>query len=101
MSEHGDQPIDRLLPCTRCSTPTPHGTMAMFGARCHLCYLAFCRQQQPRVLVGDKRQGNREWAHALKARDDGGEHIAPAVRDMYRAALGLTGTRATPPINSD
>ncbi|CAB4126105.1 hypothetical protein UFOVP73_30 [uncultured Caudovirales phage] len=31
---------------------------------------------------------DKGWAHALKAREEGGEYITAAQRDMWRAALG-------------
>lgn len=78
-----------LLACSRCDAPTPQATLNSFGARCSICYLAFCRQQQPRVLVGSKANGPRDWALALQAREKSGERLSPAVRTMWRAALNL------------
>lgn len=94
-------PLQPLLPCTRCQTPTAHSTLATLGARCFTCYLAFCRQQQPKVDVGDKRDNARSWAHALKAREDAGEKLSPAVRAMWRAALRQPAVIAGTPVDTD
>ena len=40
-----------------------------------------------RKLAAPSDQDPRAWAHALKARDEAGENLTPAQRDMYRAAL--------------
>jgi hypothetical protein len=75
------------LACSFCGTPTPQSTLSTLGARCFTCYLAFCRQQQPKVFVGDKRQDVRGWARALKAREESGERLDPTVQAMWRRAL--------------
>lgn len=88
------------LACSFCGTPTPQSTLSTLGARCFNCYLAFCRQQQPKVFVGDKRRDVRGWAHALEAREIAGQRLDPAVRAMWRRALkrdqGVDSSEARP-----
>lgn len=87
-SADGAQPSSEVsLACCSCRTPTPHSTLSTLGARCFGCYLAYCRQQQPKVWAGDKRNDPRGWARALKTREEAGERLDPAVKAMWRRAL--------------
>jgi hypothetical protein len=87
-SADGNAPSSEVnLACSFCATPTAQSTLSTLGARCFTCYLAFCRQQQPKVFVGDKRQDFRGWARALKAREEAGQRLDPAVQAMWRRAL--------------
>lgn len=47
--------------------------------------------QRMRDLAG----GSRQWAHRLKAREQGGEKLTSAQRDMWRAAVHETGPDQT------
>lgn len=97
LAPHGRPPAisngAALLPCRWCDTPTAHSTLSTYGARCYPCYLAYCREAQPSPDVGDKRnRGSRDWARALKHREESGERLSPAQRDMWREAIGRSTT---------
>lgn len=87
---HGALPavIGGRLPCLWCNAPTAGTTLAAYGARCLRCYEAYCREQQPSPpFAADKRKdGNKAWAHALRAREKSGERLSFAQREMWRAA---------------
>lgn len=74
-------------PCQRCFTLTSRKELSHFGARCRSCFDAFCRHPQPQVDVGDKREGPRSWAYALKRREEAGEQLTAPQMAMWRAAL--------------
>ena len=90
---HGAMPaqVDSapMMPCRWCQAPTQRATLGHYGARCFRCYEAFLLDPQKAVDVGDKRKsGPRDWAHALKRREEAGEKLSPAQREMWRAAIG-------------
>jgi len=98
MSEYGDL-VKRLpsaneeirrTPCLWCKSLTLVETLNQYGARCFNCYEAYCREPQPAPSVmADKRHGDpKAWAEALKQREEAGERLTLAQRDMWRAALG-------------
>lgn len=97
-------------PCRVCGVSTPYDDLADLGSRCRQCYGAFLREGNPgwmpnRPLTPDERskvirkaraglaslgRQNRDpkaWAHALKAREESGEHLTIAQRDAWRSAL--------------
>lgn len=80
------------MPCSFCGEVTKHEALRMFGARCVRCYRAYCESaSKPAPDVGDKRKGNpKEWAYALKAREESGERLSSVQRSMWRSALGVT-----------
>lgn len=82
-------PLQALKSCMFCGRPTAHDTLATLGARCAPCYRNYCESaSKPTPDVGDKRKGNpKEWAHALKAREEAGEILSSVQRTMWRAAL--------------
>lgn len=43
LAEQRDEQPGDLKPCAFCATPTLHGTLAMFGARCSACYRDYCK----------------------------------------------------------
>jgi hypothetical protein len=73
--------------CMWCRAPTAWEVLSRNGARCNRCYEAY--QTEPRTFpdVGDSKTDPRGWAKALKARDEAGDRLTDAQRDMYRAAL--------------
>ncbi len=76
------------LPCRICKTLTAGATLAVYGAQCFRCYAAYCREPQPKsAFLADKRRDPKAWARALKAREERGEHLTLAQRDMWREAL--------------
>ncbi len=46
-----------------------------------------------RTAVLDMRvnAGTKDWAHALKAREQAGDNLTPSQREMWRAAIGRGG----------
>ena len=75
------------MPCSWCKTPTLKAMLNHYGARCFSCYEAYCQESQPGPNVGDKRKGPMDWAHAFKAREDAGEQLGHAQRQMWCNAL--------------
>lgn len=75
-------------PCSKCRADTQRALLALYGAQCWTCYRAWTGEQQPKSDVGDKRKGPKEWAFALKRREEAGERLPQASRAMWRAALG-------------
>lgn len=98
------------LPCRFCGGSTPRDDLETFGARCRLCYRAYSAEANPawwpnRELTRDERaavirkarQGlaqlgqqhrdPKQWAHALKAREESGEPLTRHQRDAWREAL--------------
>lgn len=87
---HGRPPLADRMPCSWCRAPTLVATLNQYGARCFECYEAYCQAPQPSPNVGDKRTGDpRAWAHALRAREERGDRLTLAQRDMRRAARVL------------
>lgn len=100
-STHGKPPPvevgGTLLPCHRCQTLTQRATLAQYGARCYRCYEAYCQEPQPSPrFMGDKKLGDKDWAVALKAREESGERLTLAQKIMWREALGRPITSAIP-----
>lgn len=86
---YGVEPVSGRLPCPRCQAPTLIATLNHFGARCEPCYEAYCLEPQPSPDAGDKRSGGpKAGAYALKAREEAGERLSQAQRDMWRAVIG-------------
>lgn len=78
-----DQP-----PCRFCSTPTPRDTLTNLGARCSVCYRAYCESPPPQPTITYRRDDRaRSWAWNLKARHESGERLTPAQIAAYTAAL--------------
>lgn len=75
------------LPCRTCGTLTKRSALSMFGARCHQCYLMYCRMPQSYVDTGNKNDSPKAWAYALKKREENGEPLSSVQRTMWRAAL--------------
>lgn len=88
-SDVQERPLQSLKSCIFCGRATAHDTLATLGARCAPCYRGYCESaSKPTPDVGDKRKGNpKEWAHALKAREEAGERLSGVQRTMWRAAL--------------
>lgn len=85
---HGVMAAEDRMPCRWCGVPTNTKTLALLGARCHGCYVAFCNEKQPTPeFMGDRRLDPKSWAKALKAREESGERLSTAQRQMWRAAL--------------
>lgn len=101
MSEPSKTSEGQLMACNCCHTPTAQSVLASLGARCFTCYLAYCRAQLPKVYVGDKRQGARSWAHALRRREESGEVLSPTQRVMWREALAVAPALRETPIERD
>ena len=52
MTDQSEAPqVERYLPCTRCSESTPVRVLNHLGARCQLCFEAYCREPQPPAKV--------------------------------------------------
>lgn len=82
-------PGDRLLPCAFCQSPTKHKVLATLGARCQGCFKAYCERLPAAPNVGDKRQGAKSWAYALKEREESGELLSGLQKRMWRECLGV------------
>lgn len=91
-----------MHPCAYCGRPTEYSTMVNYGARCGACFNAWVTQGRTyrrdltaddrRAIVARMRQaiqsrGGKEWAYALKDREDRGEAMSGAQRDAWRRAL--------------
>lgn len=94
MPPHGKPPrvedTDPLMACAWCQTLTKRSTLNTFGARCHACYQAYCRAPQPSPLLpakGEKDLDPKAWAKALRTREERGERLTAAQRQMWREAL--------------
>lgn len=88
-SDQQAMPLQAMKSCAFCRRPTAHDTLATLGARCVTCYRSYCESAtKPSPDVGDKRHGGaKEWAHALKRREEAGEILSGVQRTMWRAAL--------------
>lgn len=77
------------LPCRWCQMPTLIATLNQYGARCHICYEAYCAEPpQSAPKMADKRKdGDRAWASVLKTRHESGEKLTGAQIAMYRAVI--------------
>lgn len=100
-STHGKPPsIDSgsvLMPCRWCQTLTQRATLAQYGGRCYRCHDGYCQEPQPSpAFMGDKKVGDKDWANALKAREEAGEALTLAQKIMWREALGRPITGAIP-----
>ena len=87
---HGESELtQQSRPCSFCGTLTKHDTLATLGARCAQCYRYYCASaSKPTLDVGDKRAGGpKDWAYALKTREESGERLSSVQRTMWRAAL--------------
>lgn len=105
--------LDNHCECTVCHVMTPRDDLTLYGARCRICYDAWCAAANPswmpnRALTADERaklrqhirngvakiaaqaQGNKTWAHRLKAREEAGEVLSEVQRKAWREALGET-----------
>lgn len=97
------------LSCLYCGTPTPAGTLILYGARCPQCFaeyasgprrpgttLPMTAAEKRDLLLSLRRimqrpQGDpKDWAYRLKAREERGERLSPAQRSCWRAALRET-----------
>lgn len=94
MPPHGKPPriddSDPLMPCNGCNTLTKRSTLNTFGARCAPCYRAYCATPQPAPLLpakGAKDLDPKAWAKALRTREERGERLTVAQRQMWRDAL--------------
>lgn len=89
---HGTPPaLEKRAPCGSCGTSTLVSMLGHYGARCLSCYEAYRLELQPKAaFTGDKRSNPKGWALALKAREEAGERLSVAQRDMWRAALRAT-----------
>lgn len=89
---HGSLPSvasdDELLPCTFCGTLTKRKVLATLGARCGDCYERYVREKQSYPDVGNKKaNGPKDWASALKRREEAGERLSIVQRQAWRDAL--------------
>lgn len=73
--------------CRGCRTLTAKRELADHGGECAPCYRGYTQGQQTTTDIGDKRVDARDWAKALKRREEAGERLTAAQRDMWRAAL--------------
>lgn len=92
---HGKPPAvstHEPLPCNRCRTLTARATLSAYGAMCFHCFDAYCGELQssPRFTADKRTGGHRAWADALKAREEAGERLSIAQRDMWRAVRHVT-----------
>lgn len=85
--ELAEQRSDDKPKCRRCKGDAPWQTLSDHGGMCFPCYAAYCREPQKWPDIGDKRNGPRDWAHALKRRHESGERLTPAQITAYTAAL--------------
>jgi hypothetical protein len=76
--------------CGFCGKLTPGPQLAAYGARCARCYAAYCESppQAPDWMADKRTDGPKAWAQVLKAREQRGERLSPAQRDMWRWSLG-------------
>lgn len=87
---HGRPPAEDRMPCRWCGVPTSITTLNTLGARCSGCFDAYCNAKQPAPeFMADKRLGDPlAWAKSLKAREESGERLSLAQKQMWRSALG-------------
>jgi hypothetical protein len=76
--------------CTGCGAPTPWETMSRLGARCELCYAAYCARPRPAPHLPQvpSAQNPKAWAWALRERELAGARLSRVQREMWRAAIG-------------
>jgi hypothetical protein len=88
---HGEMPAtEQRLPCRFCGTSTLRPILVQYGARCYRCYVAYCEEPPTRrgLIAGDKRQGAKAWAWALKASEERDPaSVTAKQRVEWRAAL--------------
>lgn len=95
------------LACSFCGAMTDRVELATYGARCYRCYSAYLREgstgqnarpmlvperremlQRLRVTcAGQRKPAGKDWAWALRKREQAGEKLGQYARDAWRYAL--------------
>lgn len=81
------------LRCRLCGSDTSFETLAMLGARCGRCYLAYCSNvpaapKVPDSAIPQSSKKGLEWAYRLRWRHQQGEDLSRLQIASYRGALG-------------
>ena len=80
------------MPCRWCQASTPLDVLCQLGARCAPCYSRYLRASEPihewaKPLPNEaKTVAPKAWAEALRKREQSGERLTKAQRNMWRAA---------------
>lgn len=77
-------------PCAGCRRDTAVRTLSDFGGMCVACFREKISRPLPESPdIGDKaKNGERDWANALRRREMRGERLTLFQRDAWRVALG-------------
>lgn len=95
---------ENYAPCRKCYGSTPLAMLAQYGAFCHTCFEAYCREgfKPPERMTQEKRRAigtrlkaiyaekafTKDWAAKLREREGGGEHLTPAQKLAWRGVIG-------------
>src|SRR6478752_5166757 len=86
--------IEQRKACMCCGTSTLKTMLSQYGARCVRCYEAFCVYKQVYPPLGDRTKDAKSWATVLRGREQRGERLKPAQKEMWRTALRVSSKEA-------
>lgn len=78
------------LPCAWCRRLTLRTMLAQYGARCLQCYDAYITASNPQpewmrpIPANVRMVAPKAWAGVLQKREESGERLSKAQRDMWR-----------------
>ena len=105
-----DEFLANFSPCTFCGISTPHADLANLGARCRICFEAYCTQGRRfpplsadmrraaaealhQTLASNRRPSGRQFIARLQARHDAGERLTAGQRGFLDATRRQAGAQ--------